>query len=159
MKAIETSYKNIIFRSNLEASYAKTFDSLGIEWEYEIEGYQIDDIRYLPDFWLPQIKTVLEVKGPLVPGAEKAEALAKSIKNPDWWNQKILVLIGDEKGSIKLAEDRTDVALAQCAECDKYWFMPWSSSYVCRNCGKCDGDHHIKKSYDKLTLQRIKIRR
>ena len=61
IKAIETTYKGYRFRSRLEARWAVFFDTMGIPWKYENEGYQkeIDTdlgtkiIRYLPDFFLP----------------------------------------------------------------------------------------------------------
>lgn len=53
LKAIETTYKGYNFRSRLEARWAVFFDALGIEWEYEAEGYDLDGVWYLPDFWLP----------------------------------------------------------------------------------------------------------
>jgi hypothetical protein len=54
MKAIKTKYKGYKFRSRLEARYAVFFDAMGIDWEYEIEGYVLSDgTCYLPDFWLP----------------------------------------------------------------------------------------------------------
>ena len=55
IKPIETEYKGFLFRSRLEARYAVFFDTLGVKWEYETEGYEIDGIRYLPDFWLPMV--------------------------------------------------------------------------------------------------------
>jgi hypothetical protein len=55
IKAIETRYKGYRFRSRLEARWAVFFDALGIEWEYEKEGYQLPSGLYLPDFWLPHI--------------------------------------------------------------------------------------------------------
>jgi hypothetical protein len=61
IKAIETTYKGYRFRSRLEARWAVFFDTLGIRWKYENEGYQkevdtVDGVRimrYLPDFFLP----------------------------------------------------------------------------------------------------------
>ena len=51
MKAIETVYSGVRFRSRLEARWAVFFDALGIKWEYEPEGYELKDgTRYLPDF-------------------------------------------------------------------------------------------------------------
>ncbi len=51
MKPIETVYKGYRFRSRLEARWAIFFDALGIEWEYEPEGFELDDgTYYLPDF-------------------------------------------------------------------------------------------------------------
>jgi len=61
IKAIETTYKGYRFRSRLEARWAVFFDTLGIPWKYEDQGYEreIDTVdgtktaRYLPDFYLP----------------------------------------------------------------------------------------------------------
>ena len=51
MKAIPTFYHGIKFRSRLEARWAAFFDACGVEWAYEVEGYELDDgTRYLPDF-------------------------------------------------------------------------------------------------------------
>lgn len=64
IKAIETSYKNYKFRSRLEARWAMFFDTLGVRWEYEKEGYFVPGHgRYLPDFWLPDLNLWYEVKG------------------------------------------------------------------------------------------------
>ena len=63
MKAINTLYKNRLFRSRLEARWAVFFDALGIEWEYEKEGYDLGVAGwYLPDFWLPTLGLFWEVK-------------------------------------------------------------------------------------------------
>lgn len=63
MKAIETVYNNYRFRSRLEARWAVFFDTLGIEYRYEPEGYDLDGLWYLPDFWLPQQQCWVEIKG------------------------------------------------------------------------------------------------
>ncbi len=63
IKAIETVYKGYRFRSRLEARWAVFFDALGVKWVYEPEGYDLGDAGwYLPDFWLPQVKSFAEVK-------------------------------------------------------------------------------------------------
>ncbi len=63
MKAIETVYNGYRFRSRLEARWAVFFDVLGIQYEYEKEGFEFDDgTKYLPDFWLPQVNVWAEVK-------------------------------------------------------------------------------------------------
>lgn len=38
------------------------FDALAIEWQYEPEGFELPCGRYLPDFWLPQVRHYAEVK-------------------------------------------------------------------------------------------------
>jgi hypothetical protein len=62
IKAIETVYKNYRFRSRLEARWAVFFDALGIEWEYEKEGFDFAGVYYLPDFWLKTVNMWAEVK-------------------------------------------------------------------------------------------------
>jgi hypothetical protein len=50
IKAIETRYAGYRFRSRLEARWAVFFESLGAQWEYEPEGFDLDSVQYLPDF-------------------------------------------------------------------------------------------------------------
>lgn len=52
MKPIETIYKGYRFRSRLEARWAVFFDTLGVKWDYELEGFELPSGRYLPDFLL-----------------------------------------------------------------------------------------------------------
>lgn len=63
MKAIETSYAGCRFRSRLEARWAVFFDTLGVPWEYEPQGYEVAGRAYLPDFLLTDCSTWVEVKG------------------------------------------------------------------------------------------------
>jgi hypothetical protein len=62
IKPIETLYNGYRFRSRLEARWAVFFDALGIKYEYEREGYETAAGYYLPDFWLPDIQTYVEIK-------------------------------------------------------------------------------------------------
>ena len=56
IKAIETIYNGRRYRSRLEARWAVFFDSLGIRFEYEPEGFVLSNgMAYLPDFFLPDI--------------------------------------------------------------------------------------------------------
>ena len=53
IKAIPTRYKGHHFRSRLEARYAVFLDTLGAQWQYEPEGFQLPITGpYLPDFWV-----------------------------------------------------------------------------------------------------------
>jgi hypothetical protein len=63
IKAIETLYAGCRFRSRLESRWAVFFDTLGIAWQYEPEGFVVDGKPYLPDFYLPNLKRWIEVKG------------------------------------------------------------------------------------------------
>jgi hypothetical protein len=56
IKPIQTRYKGYHFRSRLEARYAVFFDALGLDWEYENEGFDLGNgVYYLPDFCVTSI--------------------------------------------------------------------------------------------------------
>jgi hypothetical protein len=64
MKVIEQWLDGICFRSKTEARWAVFFKACGIRYEYEKEGYDLGGgVRYLPDFWLPDLHIWFEVKG------------------------------------------------------------------------------------------------
>lgn len=64
-KAIETEYNGYRFRSKLEARWAVFFDAMNMRYEYEPEGFELaDGTRYLPDFYLPDLRMYAEVKAP-----------------------------------------------------------------------------------------------
>lgn len=61
--AIPTFHSGHYFRSRLEARYAVLFESLGIDYDYELQGFKfLDGTCYLPDFWLPKVRMWAEVK-------------------------------------------------------------------------------------------------
>lgn len=62
--AIETEYKGYRFRSRTEARWAVFFDTLGIRWEYELQGYRVGvrQVKYLPDFYMPEWDKFVEIK-------------------------------------------------------------------------------------------------
>lgn len=101
IQAIETKYNGYRFRSRLEARWAVFFDTLGIRYEYEKEGYDLHDTfyevvtyqsfesedyfigrgfvkggHYLPDFWLPDNDAFVEIKGETVSSASESKAIA-----------------------------------------------------------------------------------
>lgn len=66
IKAIETRYAGYRFRSRLEARWAVFMDRLNVPWDYEPEGYLVDDVPYLPDFLVypnTEFAFWLEIKG------------------------------------------------------------------------------------------------
>lgn len=76
MQAIQTEYSGYHFRSRLEARWAVALDSMGIPWEYEPEGFELNGCRYLPDFYLPQTNAYLEIKGKPASDAEIEKLVA-----------------------------------------------------------------------------------
>jgi len=104
IKPIETRYNGYRFRSRLEARWAVFFDALGIEYEYEKEGYDLGEAgRYLPDFWLPQVNMWAEVKPVKLTDEErkKGDALVIASEYP------CLMLIG-------APEDKVYWAIVPC---------------------------------------------
>lgn len=83
LKPIETVYNGYRFRSRLEARWAVFFDTLGIRYEYEKEGYDLGGEWYLPDFWLPDFKCWVEIKGdaPSKRDLEKVKLFGHSMGN------------------------------------------------------------------------------
>lgn len=67
MKAIETRYAGHRFRSRLEARWAVFWDVIGVDWQYEPEGFETFAGPYLPDFYIPEFDKYIEIKpdGPL----------------------------------------------------------------------------------------------
>jgi predicted nuclease of restriction endonuclease-like RecB superfamily len=63
VESIETFYNNILFRSRLEARWAIFWDVLQVKYEYEPEKFDLGEIVYIPDFWLPERKKWVEIKG------------------------------------------------------------------------------------------------
>lgn len=91
IKAIETVYKGYKFRSRLEARWAVFLDALGIKWEYEKEGFDLNGVWYLPDFWLPDYEYWLEIKGQKPAPWEEAKAYLLCLYS----KQTVYIIWGD----------------------------------------------------------------
>lgn len=120
MKAIETIYHGYRTRSRVEARWMIFFDTLGIEYRYEMEGYQLSNgVFYLPDFWLPDYGTWVEIKGkePSEEEKEKCRRLATESKRTcillagDVWPSKYTVLLYTAMGRDPLPCQDITVAL------------------------------------------------
>jgi hypothetical protein len=72
--AIQTKFHGITYKSRQEARWAVFFESLGIPYEYEAEGFELSVGRYLPDFYLPNQDYIIEIKG----GRPSEQALEKA---------------------------------------------------------------------------------
>ena len=82
IQSLPAFFEGVKFRSRLEARWAIFFEHCGMKWEYEPEGYQLDNGQcYLPDFLLHDLvgrvsgDLFVEVKGVLTEDeAEKIRA-------------------------------------------------------------------------------------
>ena len=148
MKAIPTWYDGIRFRSKLEAQWAKLLDHYGIPWAYEAEGYEFKDgTKYLPDFWLPDSKQWLEVKGIMNDkDMHKCMTLAKESGHDviiGYPNGRCTFIECDQEGKdLFFGDEDTQCRIDKCSECGKLFFHG-EGSYYCRCCGAYDGDHYL----------------
>lgn len=145
MQAIRTCYKGILFRSKLEAQWAKFFDCMRLPWMYEPEGYQFSDgTRYLPDFYLPDSNQWFEVKGVINPTDEHKIKMLCMESGKD-------VIVGLPDGEFYMYDtqldggalnvySKTETYINQCLSCGKYSFMNSVGSFRCQVCGAYDGD-------------------
>lgn len=95
IKAIETSYNGYKFRSRLEARWAVFFDTVGMKYEYEPEGFTNNGVCYLPDFYLPDATNYgcyVEVK-PNDPS--RIAEIVKAARCICFQTAKPLVILGD----------------------------------------------------------------
>jgi hypothetical protein len=138
------------YRSALEADWAAALDHLGIQHEYEV----LDEVlptgeRYHPDFWLPELETVIEVKGEGIGGAHKPVLLAQA--RPEW-----IVLTGlapvrnrDVNGRWSLAVNwrpcppSRPLRLAPCGHCGRWQWAPLAAVLTCRCCGGATSRCHL----------------
>jgi hypothetical protein len=80
MKSIPTTYNGIIFRSRMEARWAVFMNALSVAFDYEPEGYDLNGVFYLPDFWLPDLNIFMEIK-PLVPTEDEMEKARRLVQH------------------------------------------------------------------------------
>jgi hypothetical protein len=74
IESVETLYNNINFRSRLEARWAIFWDVLEVKYDYEPEKFDFGEIRYIPDFWLPEREKWVEIKGQMPTDEEERKA-------------------------------------------------------------------------------------
>lgn len=141
--AIPTDYAGTHFRSRLEAGWATTLDGYGIRWEYEPEKVRLMSGKgYVPDFRLPELATVIEVKGPHMHRLDKTREYARQVY-PD-----TVVLIGYSPQSRMVNEWARQslmqwghplgyaAVFAACGPCGaRQWCCP-RQSVRCRKCGE-----------------------
>jgi hypothetical protein len=133
--AIETKYSGCLFRSRIEARWAVFFNSVGLEWRYEPEGFKLRtgegaEVWYLPDFYLPSIRSWVEIKGavPTTEEDEKCFLLADAVHE---MGDRVFIFTGDIPYPDP-SEDRRDSAYRYFPDRSsdfQYWFCE------CHRCG------------------------
>lgn len=139
IKNIETEYKGIMFRSRLEARWAVFFDELQIQYQYEVEGFDIEGTWYVPDFYLPDYSCWEEIKpnGYKWWEDEKIKAFSKQVDKkfilvsgaPQKEKYKVYILANsdwneaDEEFKNNFLENRGEFALAIRATGNELCFL------------------------------------
>lgn len=155
IQAIETIYNGYRFRSRLEARWAVFFDEMKVKYKYEVEGFNLDNTRYLPDFYLPEHKLWIEVK-PEKP-SEKEVRIARQLKSKVGADVHVGILFGepwvtpDSELSIAITEtsyclllldtpidDDLNCLFSQCRRCNKFLFYETITSH-CPDSQYADG--------------------
>lgn len=152
IKAIQTNYKGYHFRSRLEARWAVFFDALGLQWEYEPEGFDLGDAGwYLPDFRVTSPQGYVawyEVKPKDTPSDLKLDRLQEVFVRDSFgyeqFTTSFVLLAGDPY------EFLTDApAFMTCPRCFSIGDLncdPWANDvayYWCMPCGHRGGDSGI----------------
>jgi hypothetical protein len=95
MTPIETIYKGRRFRSRLEARWAIFFDAIDIGWEYETEGFEIGNTKYLTDFKLLSFgSTEVDMYVEIKPRRPSIEEIGKCYKVAVGTNTDMLLICG-----------------------------------------------------------------
>lgn len=123
IKAIDTIYQSYKFRSRLEARWAVFMDALDVRWEYEPEGYDLDGLYYLPDFWLPKQKMFIEIKPLSVlddNGWPAGDVIEKLGLLSDMTKSHCVAICGTP-GPINMWKDRNSYEGFIFGDCSYYW--------------------------------------
>ena len=117
-KAIDTPYRNHLFRSRLEARYAVYFDFFGIGWEYETEGYEFGNgEKYLPDFYLPTFNLYVEIK----PIRLNYKEISKCKRLAVNMNKNVISLVGlPSTNTMNVYEPYQHYVCSKCGFIEKY---------------------------------------
>ena len=151
MNNIPTIYNDILFRSRLEAKWAKVFDALNWKWEYE----PIDLNGYIPDFVLQfykpiivEVKPILQIDGfhefysKILQSGWNGEALilgATLFKSYDWSEGLIIGKLNDHT-------EFSNAIFERCRNCGSFSFFHETGGWECRINGCYEGDHYLSIS-------------
>ncbi len=151
IKAIQTQYKGYHFRSRLEAHWAVFFDALGLEWQYEPEGFDLGDgVYYLPDFKVTNkdgCYVWYEVKANGIIDCEKFKKFKDLIDSAgnDVRDPQAIMLTGDPYTYVLKNDNKFVVVCPRCGLLHDNWGYDWFPSWNRGNavfsfgCSQCDG--------------------
>lgn len=132
--SLPTTYAGVRFRSRLEADWARAFDEHAIRWTYEPEGWAFGpDLCYLPDFYLDELRTIVEVKGVL---DDRSERKIRALEHEATLNDVLVVLAEAPAGRrwTRIARDfgrDYQDGFDRCPVCAKAQFFGFGGCRAC----------------------------
>lgn len=105
--SIETRYAGCRFRSRLEARHAVFFNHLGLQWEYEPQGFVTSEGPYLPDFRVFQdgVEEAMWLEVRPVDATRSLEPFLAFGFNEDTGEVRDAFRVGDLPGPARILED------------------------------------------------------
>ena len=160
IKPIKTRYNGVEYRSRMESLFARWCDSWGLLYQYECEGYEFNGERYLPDFYLPESQTFVEVKPQVaIREADKMKRFIEAARSNDSEKESYrphawIVEMNQTSCNVLThfldcgwREPGTDNGAVVCAECYKPYLID-EGGWECKHCGYYDGDHSYLRNID-----------
>jgi hypothetical protein len=96
IQAIQTFFDGFHFRSRTEARFAVMWNALGWHYQYEMEGFALEQGRFLPDFFLDDRRVFFEVKG-LMPSHHEV-GLCANLANES--NRTVFLAVGQPEHEV-----------------------------------------------------------
>lgn len=161
MTVIPSIYGGVKMRSKSEAKFAEWCDQHELKWAYEPEGFCAGGQSYLPDFYLPEIRTFVEIK-PLI-FIKECSKMLPIISSVEMHKFSFLVIDMHPKitpllfwdsidacdSSFFMEEPRGNSAqqsnefhINWCCDCKKP-IIVGANSWECKHCGAYRGDGHL----------------
>lgn len=121
---IETIYNGYKFRSRSEARWSVFWDALKVAYQYETEGFDLNGVWYLPDFWLPDLNCYFEVKGGEPTKEEEHKAKLLSLHS----GNRVFIAIGAPWYELKISGYHHGIK----TDCVRF---PWAW-FICSHCNR-----------------------
>jgi hypothetical protein len=145
------------------------FDNLRIKWLYENEGFDLDGLRYLPDFDFPNHKCFVEIKGEALKTTDR-----EKLKRLAYMSGKTAIVIiglpGEEiiEGYMPLRGDivhlelrwkcckRGCVGFGPIEHDNEVWFTEGAYDYNVCDLELCQEIEEFKGKFDYVHSERLK---
>ena len=140
IKAVPTEFRGTKYRSRLEAEWARWLHERKVNYQYESRRFKLElGIWYLPDFYLPEARTYIEVKGGME-RLHKPYQLAQQLKREcsgKWPEEGTMLLLAGPVGTFYNTEATyfKGFTLIHCPNCTFNSIVTNYEPQKCRFCG------------------------